>query len=63
MDRIDAPQALGETDPADPSDITVINGAPFDGLKPGLSEKIKQRQIAIATHYVAALRRTVRTNW
>jgi hypothetical protein len=62
--------AGGVSAPADPSDDTVIRGAPYDARKairsgaenpvagqdPQIAEEIKRRQIAIVTRYVATVR-------
>jgi hypothetical protein len=71
MDRATL-QALDE--PIDPSAETVINGVPFDAHKAaqiraqapidqpqeGISEEIKQRQIALAVRYVTLARGAMR---
>jgi hypothetical protein len=62
----------GETEPADPADETVINGAPYDAQKeirssahnpalPGdraeeVAEEIKRQQLSAVVRYVAAVR-------
>jgi len=67
-------QAPDEAEPIDPSDETVINGAPFDAHKTaplrvpapidqpreGISEEIKRRQIALTVRYVALARGAMR---
>jgi len=67
-------QTPHETEPTDPSDETVINGAPFDAHKAaqvraqtpidqpheGISEEIKQRQIALTVRYVTLARSAMR---
>jgi hypothetical protein len=62
----------GEAERADPSDETVINGAPYDdqAIRSGaenpaasvdrpdapISKEIKRRQVSLTVRYVAALR-------
>ena len=65
-------RGTGKAEPADPSDETVINGAPYDARRairsnshnptgPGdrseaIAEEIKRRQISAVVRYVSALR-------
>jgi hypothetical protein len=72
MDWISRFRASRETEPADPADETVINGAPYDAQKdvrsspenpavPGdhpeaIAEEIKRQQVSAVVRYVAAVR-------
>jgi len=61
----------GEAEPADPADVTVINGAPYDARKEirspqnpaapsdrpeAVAEEIKRQQLSVVLRYVAAVR-------
>jgi hypothetical protein len=72
MNRIDPYLGSAEAERADPSEETVINGAPYHGHQvtqggtekpaavtlqdPQNAEEIRRQQIALAVRYVAALR-------
>ena len=69
MDWMNRFRASGRAEPADPTDETVINGAPYDAPKeirypaaPGdpsdanITEEIRQRQVSALVRYVAAFR-------
>ena len=72
MGSINAFRTSGDAEPADPSDETVINGAPYDAHPIGsgaenpaaavdrphaqVAEEIKRQQVLLAVRLVTALR-------
>jgi hypothetical protein len=72
MSWINAFRSSGEAERADPSDETVINGAPYDAQRAirsnshdptasgdrseAIAEEIRRRQISAVVRYVSALR-------